>query len=304
MQKGAQKHRPRYGHIMVMFGLFLSILTLIFQGVNAPKTIAFGTSEVATLSNQYRTSAGLAPLTINSKLMASAQAKADDMAAKGYFAHDSPQGLSPWYFFDSVGYSYSTAGENLALTNQSASSVSDGWYNSPGHRANMLSATFTEVGYGIAYVPSFTYNGTTYAGVYLVAAHYALPQAVAPAPAPTTQASPPSAPAPTTSVAGSSNQASTPSQPADTAQTEPTPVPTDEQQKANEADHPAVAGNTDTENGTSTSGTMAIASTEQPKLSVRLAYAGLGIGALLVVVGSVIEIRRFLKHLPLVPHLH
>jgi len=73
---------------MVMFGLFLSIITLTLQGVNAPTTIAFGTSEVADLSNQYRINAGLANLTINAKLTSSAQAKANHMAENSYFAHN------------------------------------------------------------------------------------------------------------------------------------------------------------------------------------------------------------------------
>ena len=295
MKQGVAKHKPRYGHIMVMFGLFVSLITLTLQGVNAPHTIAFGTSEVASLSNQYRANAGLAALTLNSQLTSSAQAKANDMANNSYFAHDSPAGLSPWYFFDAAGYSYSTAGENLALTNQSASSVVDGWYNSPGHRANMLNTSFTEVGYGIAFVPSFTYNSTTYSDVYLVAAHYALPQtttvaaAASPTPAPpATQPAP--APADTTAPAPEASPA-----PAE---------PVVEQKPEATADHPIVPATTDAENGTSTSGTLAAATTDQPKLPVKLAYVGLGIGTSLVVVGSLIEIRRFMRHLPLIPKLH
>jgi len=277
---------------MVMFGLFLSIITLTLQGVNAPTTIAFGTSEVADLSNQYRINAGLANLTINAKLTSSAQAKANHMAENSYFAHNSPDGTTPWNFFDSVGYSYTTAGENLALTNQSASSVSDGWYNSPGHRANLLSTTFTEVGYGIAFVPSFTYNGTTYANVYLVAAHYALPQSSAPtatvAPASTSAPAPPAVQPPVQESLNEVVQA---------------PI-TDEQKSAAAVDHPVIAGMKDTENGTATSGTLAVASTEQPKLSLKIAYAGLGIGAVLVLAGTIVEIRRFLRHLPLIPKIH
>lgn len=245
MKPGGYIRSPRYGHIMAMFGLFLSLLTLTLQGVNAPVSIAFGTASVADLSNQYRTDAGLTSLTVSDSLTVSAQAKADDMATKAYFSHNTPEGATPWTFFDSVGYSYATAGENLALTNQSASSVADGWFNSPGHRANLLSSAFTEVGYGIAFVPTFSYNDVTYSNVYLVAAHYALPQA-------------------TTPVLGSS--------------TRPT------------AD-------------TTTSGTLAVTQPKQPKLSVNLAYFGLGIGAILVIIGLVVEIRRFLRHLPLVPNV-
>ena len=288
MKPGVVRSKPRYGHILVVFGLFLSLLTMAFQGVNTPHTIAFGTSEITGLSNQYRANAGLALLTTNAQLTSSAQAKADHMATGSYFAHDAPDGTSPWYFFDSVGYSYTTAGENLALSNQSASSVVDGWYNSPGHRANLLSSSYTEVGYGIAFVSSFTYDGTTYSNVYLVAAHYAQPQNI-------------------TVAAAASSPTPEPPQPAVEQATEyveetvaeSTPA---EQPATPESDHAPVIGTTDTDNGTTTSGTLATASTSQPRLSPKLAYATLGLGFILVVVGSVVEIRRFRRHLPLIPH--
>ena len=167
--------RPRYGHIVAVFGLFMATTCLMFQGINTSHTIAFGTSEIAEMSNQYRISSSLASLTTNQTLANSAQSKADDMAAKAYFAHNSPDGTTPWSFFAAQKYDYSSAGENLALTNESATSVVDGWYTSPGHRANMLSTEYTDVGYGVAFVPSFAYNGITYKDVYLVVAHYAKP---------------------------------------------------------------------------------------------------------------------------------
>jgi hypothetical protein len=284
--EGAPSRQFRLGHSLAVFGIFLSIVTLTLSSVNAPRTVAFGTSEVGTLSNQYRSSAGLAPLTTNGLLTSSAQAKANHMANNGYFAHDAPDGTTPWFFFDQSGYGYLTAGENLALTNQSASSVVDGWYNSPGHRANMLSTSYTEVGYGIAFVPSFTYNGTTYANVYLVAAHYAKPVVAQAAPAP------PPAP-PVQEVA--SESVTQPEPVPEVVAEEPAPIETQQ-------DQVPVAGGTDIQSGNTTSGTMAVASTSQPKLSATLAYVGLGIGVLLVVVGVAIETRRFIHHQPLLPH--
>lgn len=288
MKTGATKHGPRYGHLLVMFGLFLSFITVAIQGVNAPRTIAFGTGEIANISNQYRANAGLPALALNSQLTSSAQAKADHMAANSYFAHDAPDGTSPWYFFDSVGYSYSTAGENLALTNQDAASVVKGWYDSTGHRANMFSPSFTEVGYGISFVASFTYKDVLYNNVYLVAAHYALPTSSIPQVpvAPLSTGNPPSEPQ-TPTVKPAEN-----------------PVETVAEAPRASGNNEAVAGNIDTENGTSTSGTLAVASRPQPKISADVAHIGLGIGITLVIIGSAIEIRRFIKHLPLIPHLH
>ncbi len=292
MKPGVVRTKPRYGHILVVFGLFLSLLTMAFQGVNTPHTIAFGTSEITSLSNQYRANAGLALLTTNAQLTSSAQAKADHMASNSYFAHDAPDGTSPWYFFDSVGYSYTTAGENLALSNQSASSVVDGWYNSPGHRANLLSGSFSEVGYGIAFVPSFTYSGTTYSNVYLVAAHYAQPQNIPVATVASSQAPTPT-PAPSQPVAEQTVEF------VEEAVVEETPAEQDTKPKS---DNPPVIGSTDTDNGTTTSGTLATASTDQPRLSPKIAFVTLGLGLILVIIGSAVEIRRFRRHLPLIPH--
>ncbi len=172
MQRGL-KAGP--GHVLMVFGLFLSLFASLLLGASSPRVVAFGTEPIATLSNQYRRDAGLPDYTMNEQLTRSAQAKADDMASKLYFAHESPEGRTPWSFFDDVQYIYKSAGENLALTNESPQSVVDGWYNSPSHRANLLNTSFTEVGYGISYLSSFTYKNQTYQNVWLVAAHYALP---------------------------------------------------------------------------------------------------------------------------------
>jgi hypothetical protein len=169
----------------------------------------------------------------------------------------------------------------------------------------MLNTTYTEVGYGIAFVPSFTYNGTTYANVYLVAAHYAKPAATAqpvstptPTPTPTVQQSTPTTQAqnttsPTQSSAEKAEQTSEAA-----PEPEPTPVTKEEASK----DHAPVAGTVDRDSGNRTSGTIAAADETPFKLPSNLAYVGLGIGVVLVIVGTIIEIRRFVRHLPLLPH--
>lgn len=282
-------NKPRYGHLLVMFGLFLFLSSIVFQATNPGRSIAFGTSEVAQLSNQYRGNASLPALSLRESLSNSAQAKADDMAAKGYFAHNAPDGTTPWSFFANVNYSYITAGENLALTNQSATSVVDGWYNSPGHRANMLSSEFTEVGYGIAFVPSFTYNGTVYADVYLVAAHYAKPTEVSPATAqftikPSTPTSQPTT-TPVSTPTAQANQQTTSTQPVAPSSSPEAPV--------------TVAPKTETaQDGTNTVVDTHIKTTQ------RFIYGTIGLGTILVLFGSIVEIRRLLRHQPLVPHFH
>lgn len=92
----------------------------------------------------------------NSLLDIAAQAKADDMAKKGYFSHVSPDGSEPWYWIKEAGYDYSYAGENLAVNFSDSEDVMKAWMNSPGHRANILSGNFKEIGIGVS---SGLYNG-------------------------------------------------------------------------------------------------------------------------------------------------
>jgi hypothetical protein len=72
------------------------------------------------------------------------------MAAKGYFSHVSPDGSTPWDWMAKVGYTYSYAGENLAVNFVDSDDVVSAWMASPEHRANILDANYTEMGYGIA----------------------------------------------------------------------------------------------------------------------------------------------------------
>jgi uncharacterized protein YkwD len=107
-------------------------------------------SILANLTNTERKTQKLSPLLTNELLTKAAQMKADDMAQKGYFAHTSPEGITPWYWLDTVGYNYKYAGENLAINFTESSDVTTAWLNSPTHRANIIKDKYTEIGTGIA----------------------------------------------------------------------------------------------------------------------------------------------------------
>src|SRR6266481_8288367 len=82
-----------------------------------PRSKLFGlvlTNVLIDGTNQSRVANNLQPLKENALLAAAAQEKANDMVANSYFAHTSPAGITPWHWFDAVGYSYEFAGENLA----------------------------------------------------------------------------------------------------------------------------------------------------------------------------------------------
>ncbi|HVU79861.1 MAG TPA: CAP domain-containing protein, partial [Candidatus Paceibacterota bacterium] len=71
--------------------------------------------EIIALTNDERADNQVGQLRENGQLDAAAQAKADDMAASGYFSHVGPDGKEPWAWITGAGYSYRSAGENLAV---------------------------------------------------------------------------------------------------------------------------------------------------------------------------------------------
>jgi len=106
--------------------------------------------EVVTLVNKERAKQGLASLKDNSQLSNVARTKSEDMANKNYFSHTSPTYGSPFDMMKQFGITYTAAGENIAMGQQTATSVMTSWMNSPGHKANILSKDFTEIGVGLA----------------------------------------------------------------------------------------------------------------------------------------------------------
>lgn len=109
-------------------------------------------SQVVALINQERSANGLPALKANSKLTGAARGHSQDMACNGFFNHVSPSSGDPSDRIWDAGYSFSWMGENIAAGYGSAAETVEGWMNSPGHRANILSANFTEIGIGYAYL--------------------------------------------------------------------------------------------------------------------------------------------------------
>lgn len=123
------------------------VTTPVQQEQQTDQASAFA-KEVADLVNQERAKAGLAPLQFDDALSKVATAKAADMAQNNYFDHNSPTYGSPFDMMKQFGISYSTAGENIAMGQQSAQEVMSQWMNSEGHRQNIMNASFTKIGVG------------------------------------------------------------------------------------------------------------------------------------------------------------
>ena len=107
------------------------------------------TSDLLKYTNEQREGKGLGALTLNDDLSQAAKAKADDMFEHDYWAHVSPQGVDPWYFFSQAGYDYYYAGENLAKNFSDSRSVVKAWMNSPSHRDNLLNTNYDEIGFAV-----------------------------------------------------------------------------------------------------------------------------------------------------------
>lgn len=104
--------------------------------------------EVIRLVNVERSRAGLRPLSEDELLTRTARMKSQDMHDRRYFDHNSPTYGSPFQLMRSQGVRYRTAGENIAMGYRSAAAVVAAWMNSPGHRANILNASYTRIGVG------------------------------------------------------------------------------------------------------------------------------------------------------------
>lgn len=140
-------------------GIMLVLILLSFAMANLQALLWIGSdwlvstilpAIIVELTNEERGSGSLTELVRNPLLDAAATLKAQDMAKNGYFAHYSPAGVSPWYWFDTAGYNYLHAGENLAVHFTESGEVVDAWMQSPSHRANIMNGQYREIGVGTA----------------------------------------------------------------------------------------------------------------------------------------------------------
>ncbi len=152
-------HRPhilRASNIrnLVVLVIFLEVFTFLIPTLTnlnmSGGMAAVLPAVLANLTNEERQAESLGVLTINPILNQAAEMKAEDMATHGYFAHTSPDGKTPWYWLEKVGYKYQYAGENLAINFSDSKDVTNAWMASPTHKANIEKGNYTEIGTGVA----------------------------------------------------------------------------------------------------------------------------------------------------------
>lgn len=98
--------------------------------------------------NAERTTAGCGPVKADAKLRDLARAHSADMAARDYFDHNTPEGLTPWDRADKAGVT-NLGAENIARGQKTPDAVMRAWMNSPGHRRNILDCGLKTLGVGV-----------------------------------------------------------------------------------------------------------------------------------------------------------
>jgi uncharacterized protein YkwD len=125
---------------------FLSLLLLIATPALASDITR---ASVIAAMNDYRAQHHLPPLREDRRLDDAANDRMTDMEDQGYWAHESPDGRSPFVWLPVHGYEIHFAGENLANGFETTEVLVEGWMESPGHRANILSPNFEDCGIAI-----------------------------------------------------------------------------------------------------------------------------------------------------------
>lgn len=153
----SNNHRSKILHadslLLAIILLFVGQFFIVFGKEHFPSILGaridISSQELLNFTNQKRQQQSALPLTLSAELSKVAELKAKDMFEKGYWAHTSPDGVTPWHYFQVVGYDYTFAGENLARGFSTSNGVVDAWMASPSHRENVLSNNYQEVGFAV-----------------------------------------------------------------------------------------------------------------------------------------------------------
>lgn len=153
----SNNHRPKTLHPSVI--VFYIVLLLLFQlsfrliKFSRPDVLGFATDinteKLLNLTNLARAQNGLDSLRLDPDLSKAAQAKANDMFSKNYWAHNAPDGTTPWFFINNSGYKYVYAGENLARDFNNSETLVSAWMASVSHKDNLLRKEYQDIGFAV-----------------------------------------------------------------------------------------------------------------------------------------------------------
>lgn len=158
--------------VLIKIALIGYAVGLPFAAYTAPDILTAQANKILALTNDHRKMNGLTELVRADALDRSASARTLDMANKGYFSHNGPEGHTFAYFMKMTDGRYVTGGENLAEGFQTAEEIVDAWEKSPTHEANLIDPNFKESGVGIS---EGEYNGHP---TIFVTEHFGVPLSV------------------------------------------------------------------------------------------------------------------------------
>jgi len=128
------------------------VIASVFGSYTVPRSSWLAQVQSSLLvvqTNETRIENDIPELRVNPALEQAAKLKAQDMIQNNYFAHVSPDGIDPWFWFNQTGYKYRHAGENLATGFSESDDVTKAWLNSPLHKKNILNGKYTEIGIAV-----------------------------------------------------------------------------------------------------------------------------------------------------------
>ncbi len=149
--------RPKLLHhkflVFIIIFFFSVQLGVVKAKITFPEVLGATTDisvqRLLDLTNDKRQLMGLSALFLNEKLSSAAFSKGENMIANNYWAHNAPDGTTPWYFIRQVQYDYVYAGENLARGFTKSDDIIEAWMESPTHKENMLSPNYRDVGFAV-----------------------------------------------------------------------------------------------------------------------------------------------------------
>ncbi|MBI5620977.1 hypothetical protein HY949_04305 [Candidatus Gottesmanbacteria bacterium] len=150
-------HHARLLHVDALFVYLLAFVLFRFLftlgHTQFPDVLGYATDirveQLLKDTNAKRAQAGLSALSLDQRLSRAAALKAQDMFAKNYWAHNGPDGKTPWEFVTTAGYRYRVAGENLAKNFSVSSAVVDAWMASPTHKDNIMRSDYRDIGFAV-----------------------------------------------------------------------------------------------------------------------------------------------------------
>jgi uncharacterized protein YkwD len=141
--------------LLLVVGLLAAVFAAPGSAAAAGMTISQAELAMVDALNVDRTTRGLVPVRIDSRLMAIARARSVDMVTKNYFSHTQPDGRNVFDILSAQKITWYNAGEIIAWNNYptletSVPAANNQWLNSPGHKAIVVSTSFNYVGVGLA----------------------------------------------------------------------------------------------------------------------------------------------------------